>query len=204
MIFVSGGTGYLGIPLVERLLANGHSVRVLTRKGSEHKVPRGAESSYHLSAGGADTFIHLLGTPRPAPWKGHLFRTVDLPHALASITAAQQAKLRHFIYVSVAHPAPVMKAYMAVRCECETALRESGLAHTILRPWYVLGPGHWWPYSLIPFYWVCERLPATREPARRLGLVTRAQMIKAMVWAVENPSPRSRILEVPDIRRGCL
>jgi uncharacterized protein YbjT (DUF2867 family) len=35
-----------------------------------------------------------------------------------------------------------MKAYVRVRQECEEILRESGLACTILRPWYVLGPGH--------------------------------------------------------------
>jgi hypothetical protein len=27
---------------------------------------------------------------------------------------------------------------------------QSGLNTTILRPWYVLGPGHYWPYLLKP------------------------------------------------------
>jgi len=33
----------------------------------------------------------------------------------------------------------------------------------VVRPWYVLGPGHWWPYALVPFYWIAELLPPARE-----------------------------------------
>jgi hypothetical protein len=69
-----------------------------------------------------------------------------------------------------------------------------------VRPWYVLGPGHRWPYVLLPLYWLCERLPATREGARRLGLITLPQMLNALVWAVENPPNAVQILDVPRIR----
>jgi hypothetical protein len=44
----------------------------------------------------------------------------------------------------------------------------------------------------------------TREGARRLGLVTLAQMLQALVWAIEHPATALRVLEVPDIRRGAL
>jgi hypothetical protein len=64
----------------------------------------------------------------------------------------------------------------------------------------VLGPGHRWPYALVPLYWVAERLPSTRENARRLGLVTIAQMVGALVRAVENPTAGVRVVEVPGIR----
>jgi len=93
-----------------------------------------------------------------------------------------------------------MKAYWEVRGEVEAALRESGLHATVLRPWYVLGPGHRWPYLLKPFYYVCERLPSTRETALRLGFVTHSQMTEALVRAVENPSDNFRVLTVPEIR----
>jgi hypothetical protein len=39
-----------------------------------------------------------------------------------------------------------------------------------------------------------------RETARRLGLVTLAQMAAALVRAVENPVSGIRVVEVPDIR----
>ena len=43
-------------------------------------------------------------------------------------------------------------------------------------PWYVLGPGHRWPYLLLPMYKLMELLPSTRAGATRLGLVTLEQM----------------------------
>jgi uncharacterized protein YbjT (DUF2867 family) len=79
-------------------------------------------------------------------------------------------------------------------------LRASGLNATIVRPWYVLGPGHWWPYALVPGYWLAEAFPPTRELALRLGLVTVAQMVSALVAAVEHPASGLRIVDVPAIR----
>lgn len=73
---------------------------------------------------------------------------------------------------------------------------------TIVRPWYVLGPGHRWPYVLLPMYWICEGMPSTRDGARRLGLVTLAQMTQTLVSAVENPSIGGRFIEAPQIRKG--
>jgi len=51
----------------------------------------------------------------------------------------------------------------------------------------VLGPGHRWPYLLLPLYVLMERLPATRDSAERLGLVTLKMMIAALICAVEAP-----------------
>jgi uncharacterized protein YbjT (DUF2867 family) len=93
-----------------------------------------------------------------------------------------------------------MQAYQRARRQAEQTLELSGLRRTIVRPWYVLGPGHRWPYVLLPAYWVLERFPATREGARRLGLVTLEQMVAALVHAVEHPPARTRIVEVPEIR----
>jgi uncharacterized protein YbjT (DUF2867 family) len=93
-----------------------------------------------------------------------------------------------------------MKAYQAARTEAERALVASGLRRTVVRPWYVLGPGHRWPYALLPVYRVMERLPATRDSARRLGLVTLQQIVDTLVDAVEHPPATSRIVEVPEIR----
>jgi uncharacterized protein YbjT (DUF2867 family) len=210
-VFIAGGTGYMGQRLIPKLLERGHAVRALARPGSEGKLTPGCEvvagdalraASYEHAVAPADTFIHLVGVPHPSPAKAAQFRAVDLPAALASIEAALAADVAHFVYVSVAHPAPAMRAYIEVRSECERALAESGLNATILRPWYVLGPGHRWPYLLLPGYWLAERIPATRAGARRLGLVTLAQMVNALVAAVENPCQGMRFLEVPQIRES--
>jgi len=95
-----------------------------------------------------------------------------------------------------------MQAYIAVRQEGEALIRSSGIRATILRPWYILGPGHRWPYTLLPVYALLRSIPETRAGAERLGLVTRGAMIATLVRAVEEPpAERVRILSVPDIRR---
>lgn len=208
-MFVTGGTGYLGRPLISQLLKLDHEVHALVRSGSERKLPAGCKSVFGSALDGnsyageirpADTFVQLVGVSHPNPSKAAGFRSVDLASVAVAVRAAAVAGVHHFIYVSVAQPAPVMKAYIEVRTECEALIRESGMNATILRPWYVLGPGHRWPYAILPLYWVMELLPATRDSARRLGLVTLDEMTGALVHAVENPRRGVRILEVPEIR----
>lgn len=196
MVHISGGTGYLGSALVPLLEQRGHRPRIIPRADVFN-----AEAIAQLLAPG-DTLIHLTGTPKPAPWKERQFRAVDLPSLQASAQAAHQSKVAHFTYVSVAHPAPVMQAYIKVRQEAEAFLAERKLPRTILRPWYVLGPAHWWPYLLKPVYALAENIPTQRDAALRLGLVTRAQMVAALLYAVEHPARDCRIVETAAIRRG--
>jgi uncharacterized protein YbjT (DUF2867 family) len=143
----------------------------------------------------------LIGVPHPSPAKAAEFRAVDLPSVQVAVKAAREAGVGHFIYLSVAQPAPMMQAFIDVRALGESYVRASGMKATFVRPWYVLGPGHRWPYALLPFYWIAELLPGTREGARRLGLITIAQMLNALAWAVENVPEEVRILDVPAIRR---
>src|SRR5712692_276622 len=208
-VFVSGGTGYVGRALVERLVATGHDVRVLARRASEHKIAPGAElirgnalyaATFAQHVAACDTFVHLTGVSHPAPWKERAFRAVDLASLRASATAAKAGGIAHFIYVSVAQPAPVMRAYIRVRQECEGILAQQQLVSTIFRPWYVLGPGRWWPALLLPMYKALESIGSTREAALRLGLVKRDEMVGALRWAVENPATETRVIDVPLIR----
>lgn len=209
-VFLTGSTGYIGCRLGRLLLARGHYLKALARfnMATMWNLPRDChpvfgsalDDGYASHVPPSDTFVHLVGVSHPSPSKAAEFRAVDLKSLEVAVKVAQAAHIRHFVYVSVAHPAPAMKAYTAVREECEQIIRASGLNATIFRPWYVLGPGHRWPYALLPLYWLMECLPWTRNGARRLGLITLQQMLTALVAAVENPCEGIRILEVPEIR----
>jgi len=208
-VFVTGGTGYLGSSLCRALLERGHRVRALVRPGSERRLPQGVEAvvadpfdarSFSESVAPCDTFVQLVGVTKPAPWKEREFRAIDRASAFASIDSAKAAGVVHFVYVSVAQPAPVMKSYVRVRAECEARLREARLVATIVRPWYVIGRGHRWPIVLAPLYAVLERLPSTRASALRLGLVTHAQMLATLVRSIEDPPRATRVLETEVIR----
>jgi len=208
-VFITGGTGYMGLWLIPRLLKRGHEVRALIRPGSEKKLVKGCTPvlgnaldgrSYAGKIAPCDTFIQLVGVAHPSPAKGYEFRRIDLPSGLGAVAAAREAGVKHFVYLSVAQPAPMMKAYIEVRAECEKAIRDAGLNATVLRPWYVLGPGHRWPYLLLPIYKFAELIPKTREGALRLGLVTLEQMTSTLVRAVEAPVEGVRVVTVPEIR----
>jgi uncharacterized protein YbjT (DUF2867 family) len=212
-ILITGGTGYVGQQLIPELLARGHRVRVLARRSSIARVPSGAAAvvgdalstdSVAAALQPGDTLVHLVGTPHPNPSKAKEFQQVDLVSIRATVAAAQRVGISHLVYVSVAQPAPAMRAFIEVRAAGEAMIREAKMTATILRPWYILGPGHWWPIALIPIYKLTELLPSTRESALRLGLVTIKQMVQTLVAAVENPPVAGtiRIVDVPGIRRG--
>ena len=208
-ICVTGGTGYIGRRLIPLLTQRGHAVKAVVRAGSENKLSGNVsiavadplqEGSYTEAIRGCDTFIHLIGVPHPSPAKAAQFRAIDLPSVQVAVKAAGDAGVRHFLYLSVAQPAPMMRAFIAVRAEGEALLRASGMKATFVRPWYVLGPGHRWAYALLPFYRIAELLRATRESANRLGLINISQMLNALVWSVENVPDDVRVLDVPRIR----
>jgi uncharacterized protein YbjT (DUF2867 family) len=211
-VFVTGGTGYLGSALIEALLARSYTVHALARRGSETRLPPGARvavgdaldaATFAAAIPARASIVHLVGTPHPNPSKAAEFVRVDMGSIRATVSAATSAQASHIVYVSVAHPAPVMRAYIAARVEGEALVAATGIAATILRPWYVLGPGHRWPIVLAPLYALLRMIPATRASAQRLGLLTREQVIASLVHAVANPPPSGlRIVEVPEMRRA--
>src|SRR5450755_2101022 len=110
-VFVTGSTGFMGRALIALLVQRGHRVRALVRAGSEKKAPAGCKivigdprdaKTFALSVAGADTFVQLVGVTHPNPSKGEQFRAIDLNSALAGLSAARDAGIKHFVYLSVA------------------------------------------------------------------------------------------------------
>lgn len=200
----------MGRSLCSALAKRGHGVRALARPGSEVRVASGCElvtgdalkpATFTSAVAGCDTLVHLVGVSHPSPAKAAQFESIDLASVRAAVEAASTAGVRHFVYVSVAQPAPMMHAYQAARAKGEQSVRGAGFdCVQILRPWYVLGPGHWWPVALIPMYAAMGLFPATREGARRLGLVWHAEMVAALLACAENAQPGFQVLAVPEIR----
>jgi uncharacterized protein YbjT (DUF2867 family) len=208
-VFITGGTGYIGRHLIPELLGRGHTVRALVRSGSERKLASGAlpvpgdaldRFTFAQHVAPSDTFIQLVGVAHPSPAKAAQFRSVDLVSIRESVAVAREAGIKHFIYLSVAQPAPVMKDYVAVRAEGERLVRESGMRATFVRPWYVLGPDHRWPYLLLPLYWLWMLAPKSRQTAHRLYPVKLRNVVRAIAGAVDHPPERIRIIEAPEMR----
>ena len=211
-IFITGGTGYIGSRLIAALLQTGdYRIKALARKGSEHKLPPGCEvvigdaldaSSYRSASHNTDVFIHLIGVPHPSPAKIAAFETIDLVSVQQAAVVISNNQLPHVIYLSVSqYPGRIMKEYRNIRATSEGLLQSTGARCSFIRPWYVLGPGHWWPVLLMPLYTLARLLPATREQSRQQGLVTIKQMIRTLHFAINHPPENGvRIYNVPDIK----
>ena len=204
-IFVTGGTGYIGQRLIPELIRRGHTVRALVR--SEKKLPAGAiavrgnaldAATFADQVAPSDTFVQLVGVAHPSPSKAEEFRQIDLVSVSESVSAARGAGVKHFVYLSVAQPAPIMRDYVAVRAEGESLIRNLGINATFVRPWYVLGPGHRWPYLILPLYWMWMLSPRSRDTARRLYPVKLARVISAIADSIDHPPDGVRIIEQPN------
>src|SRR5262249_52090562 len=119
-VFLTGSTGFIGGRLEQLVSSRGHYVKALARfnTGTISNLPKDCHPVFGDAVGGgyeshvapADTFVHLVGVSHPNPSKAELFRTIDLKSVEVAVRAAQSAQVRYFVYISVAHPAPVMKA----------------------------------------------------------------------------------------------
>ncbi len=210
-VFITGGTGYIGTRLIRSLLTDGNfRIKALVRKGSEKKLPQGCEiifgdaldaATYSSNIDAGSIFVHLVGVPHPSPAKKEQFRKIDLISVQEAVKAAATASVSRFIYLSVAmYPTKIMKDFQQVRAEGEALLLKQNFNTVFIRPWYVLGPGHWWPLLLKPFYLIAKLIPSKREAAQQLDTVTIRQMINTLVHAVKNPEQRNTVYDVPKIK----
>jgi len=212
-VFITGGTGYMGRRLIPLLLEKGYTVKALVREGSENKLPKGCSyvignpfsaSTFLNDIPAGATFVQLLGVAHPGPSKKEQFRVIDFASVKASAEAAKQAGAQHFVYVSVAQtPTKIMHDFQQCRAKGEAAICATQIPATFIRPWYVVGPGHYWPLLFLPFFSILEWIPFTSQKAKALRLVTLKQMLYTLLYSIENkPSTRVRIIEIDGIRKS--
>jgi uncharacterized protein YbjT (DUF2867 family) len=130
-ILVTGGTGTLGRAVVTQLPADGHSVRVLSRRPHEDETVEWVTGDLTTGAGldeavrGADAIIHCATDTR------HPRRDVDGTQNL--IDAARRNGAPHLVYISIVGVDRIPLGYYRVKLEVERLIEDSGLPWTILR-----------------------------------------------------------------------
>jgi uncharacterized protein YbjT (DUF2867 family) len=166
-VLVTGGTGFVGTYVVNRLLHRKHGVAVLARDVSKTRnrysgpvegVSGNVLDPPSLSAAlvGRDAVVHLVGIINE---KGD--QTFDRMHREAVVNvvgAARAAGLRRYVHMSAMGSSEDSPSeYGRTKAAGEAAVRASGLDWTIFRPSIIFGPGDGFVSLLAP---IVRRNPA--------------------------------------------
>jgi len=145
-VFVTGGTGFIGLYTVSALVEAGADVTVLVRPDHEeklgalrrhvHMVPGDVWNSASLKgrSRGHGVVVHLVGSIRAQPQHGLTFHQLNLVSARNAISMAVSDGVPYFVLLSAAaRPLGVPAEYLRSKREAEDYLRSSGLRWTIVR-----------------------------------------------------------------------
>jgi uncharacterized protein YbjT (DUF2867 family) len=209
MILVAGATGAVGSEICKRLIARGQVVRALVRRTSnptrlaELKQCR-AELAYgdlrdraslDAACGDVATVVTTATTTVSRQPRDSIEAT-DRDGQLNLVAAAKAAGVRHFVYVSYSNdvdntpsPCPLTEAKRAV----ERAVRESGMAYTILRPSYFtefwLGPG-------VGFDYANAKATIYGSGHGKVSYISSGDVVEFAVQSVDNPVARNAVIEL--------
>lgn len=155
-IAVLGGTGFIGRSLCERLVADGHEVRILTRRRERHRELLVLPTAQVLEADvhnpivlkrefqGLDAVVNLVGILNESgrAGKGFEFAHVELPAKV--VQACRQTGVPRLLHMSALHAAPDAPSnYLRSKGRGEKIVHEAHsnkLQVTIFRPSVIFGP----------------------------------------------------------------
>jgi uncharacterized protein YbjT (DUF2867 family) len=146
-VLVAGGHGQVALRLLRLLAERGHTARGMIRNPDHVADVESAGASAVLCdlehddprahVGGADAIVFAAGA---GPGSGAARkRTMDLGGAVKLIDAANELGVTRYLMISSMgaedpEHAGAMRPYLEAKAEADTALRESGLDWTIVRP----------------------------------------------------------------------
>lgn len=132
-ILITGGSGHLGSDFAEAAARAGHTVRLMSRRpapgdpGTEWaRADLDTGEGVAEAVTGIDVVVHAASDPRTAG------RT-DVEGTRTLVDAAQEAGVRHFVYVSIVGIDRIPFPYYRHKLAAEEIVRERGIPHSILR-----------------------------------------------------------------------
>ena len=152
-ILLTGGTGYVGRALKEKLSRSGHDVRLLVRRESANKMP--SRSEYEVVLGdvldshaclravdGCEAVVHLVGIIREFPNDGTTYVAMHTEATFNMVDATRRMGIERFVHMSALGARPDSPSrYHTTKFEAESIVRSSNLRWTIFRPSVIFSPG---------------------------------------------------------------
>ncbi|WKD35693.1 SDR family oxidoreductase [Streptomyces xanthophaeus] len=126
-ILVTGGTGTLGVLVVDRLRHAGHEVRALSRHAPHYPVDLRDGSGLDAAMAGVEVIVHCASNTR-AGGKDDETATRHLVDA-----ARRAGTVTNLVYISIVGVDVVPLGYYRTKLKVERLLEASGLGLTILR-----------------------------------------------------------------------
>ena len=129
-VLVTGGTGRLGRRLADPLQAAGHSVRLMSRRGTGPGGIRGDLATgrdLHQALAGAEVVVHAATDSRGDYWQ------TDVAGTRRLVQAVDRDRLQHLVYVSIVGVDRTPYGYYRAKFAAEQVLLASGLPVTLLR-----------------------------------------------------------------------
>ncbi|WP_142501971.1 NAD(P)-dependent oxidoreductase [Klebsiella sp. 2680] len=197
-VAVTGATGFIGRHIVHALLAQGFTVRALTRRAGNVAVdnltwvPGALEDQPSLAelVYGADAVVHCAGQVR-----GHaeaVFTRCNVTGSLCLMQAVRQSsRCRRFLFISslaARYPALSWYAHSKYIAEQQLTAAASGVTLGIFRPTAVYGPGD---KELKPLFNALLRgvLPRLGAPEAKLSFLHVSDLATAVSqWLLVSPA----------------
>ncbi len=149
-ILLTGGTGFVGIEVLRRLVAQNHTIHAIVNRhplaiDDPHirPFPGGLfdDAALYGAAKGCAAAIHIVGIIREKRSSGITFHRLHVEATERVIRACQRQGVRRLIHMSALGARPdAASQYHQTKYEAEEAVRASGLDWTIFRPSLILGP----------------------------------------------------------------
>ncbi|WP_116452207.1 SDR family oxidoreductase [Blastococcus litoris] len=179
-VLVTGATGALGVPTVERLRAAGHDVRALSRRSGPGLVTGDLLTGAGIEAAiaGAGTVLHLATG----------LRRKDVVLARTLLDAARRADVEHLVLVSIVGIEHIPLGYYRDKLEIERLVSTSGVPHTILRATQF--------HTLVDqLFTVQRRLPVLLSPAFAVQPIAPVDVAERLV-ELSSSGPAGRVADI--------
>lgn len=223
-ILVTGTTGLLGHLIAEQLLNTPHSVRVTVRKFAlleAHKKKFGDALTMDLtnpeslaeSVQGVDVVIHCAGLVGSGRGAADEYMRINAEGTRALAAAAKKAGVKRFVFMStvgvygtntmkpyIDEQMPYAKstAYTTSKIEAEKSLIASGIPYTILRPYWITGPGDRFLIPSIARLLRADTFSFIGKGDQQWSLSAAENIADAAITAALHPAAENQVYNVAD------